>query len=216
MFVKKDSPDDLDPFNAIAQAFSHFTFERSWGHFLVNDLQGVVGHLLTDPSIQTLDHERFKLAETNLYEEGFKFFFVAHECNSICRKLELNSGNYEFRERWPTIEPTVCCSNKLCRRIVRLAGRHESEKFPGYHWCSECWPQLQSSMVRWICMAPGPNHEYDMSKLFCESQGQLAPRRCLEHVEKDKRVSSAAVVGGGLWSRMKVGGPKRTISGRSW
>jgi hypothetical protein len=222
MFVKEDSLDEPDPFNQIAQAFSHFTFERSWGHFLVNDLQGV-GHLLTDPAIQTLDHERFKLAETNLYEEGFKFFFVAHECNSICRKLELKSnremvvsGHYEFRERWPTIEPTVCCSNKLCRRIVRLASTHESEKFPGYHWCSACWPQLQSSMVRWICMAPGPNHEFDMSKFFYESQGQLAPRRCPEHVEKDKSVSSAAVVGGNLWSRMKAVGPKRSISGRSW
>lgn len=222
MFVKEDPPDEPDPFNQIAQAFSHFTFERSWGHFLVNDLQGV-GHLLTDPAIQTLDHERFKLAETNLYEEGFKFFFVAHECNSICHKLELKSnremvisGNYEFRERWPTIELTVCCSNKLCRRIVRLESTHESDKFPGYHWCSACWPQLQSSMIRWICMAPGPNHEFDMSKFFYESQGQLAPRRCPNHLEKDKSVSSAAVVGGSLWSRMKANGPKRFISGRSW
>ncbi|OCK93318.1 uncharacterized protein K441DRAFT_566400 [Cenococcum geophilum 1.58] len=222
MFVKEDPPDEPDPFNQIAQAFSHFTFERSWGHFLVNDLQGV-GHLLTDPAIQTLDHERFKLAETNLYEEGFKFFFVAHECNSICHKLELKSnremvisGNYKFRERWPTIELTVCCSNKLCRRIVRLASTHESDKFPGYHWCSVCWPQLQLSMIRWICMAPGPNHEFDMSKFFYESQGQLAPRRCPIHLEKDKSVSSAAVVGGSLWSRMKANGPKRSISGRSW
>jgi len=222
LFVKEDPPDEPDPFNQIAQAFSHFTFERSWGHFLVNDLQGV-GHLLTDPAIQTLDHERFKLAETNLYEEGFKFFFVAHECNSICHKLELKSnremvisGNYKFRERWPTIELTVCCSNKLCRRIVRLASTHESDKFPGYHWCSVCWPQLQSSMTRWICMAPGPNHEFDMSKFFYESQGQLAPRRCPIHLEKDKSVSSAAVVGGSLWSRMKANGPKRSISGRSW
>jgi hypothetical protein len=113
MFVKEDSPDEPDTFNQIAQAFSHFTFERSWGHFLVNDLQGV-GHLLTDPAIQTLDPDRFKLTETNLNETGFKFFFVAHECNSICQKLELKSnremiisGNYEFRERWPAIEPTV-------------------------------------------------------------------------------------------------------------
>lgn len=222
MFVKEDPPDEPDPFNQIAQAFSHFTFERSWGHFLVNDLQGV-GHLLTDPAIQTLDHERFKLAETNLCEEGFKFFFASHECNSICHKLELKSngemvisGNYEFRERWPTLELTVCCSNKLCRRIVRLASTHESDKFPGYHWCSACWPQLQSSMIRWICMAPGPNHEFDMSKFFYESQGQLAPRRCPIHLEKDKSVSSAAVVGRSLWSRMKAHGPKRSISGRSW
>ena len=222
MFVKEDPPDEPDPFNQIAQAFSHFTFERSWGHFLVNDLQGV-GHLLTDPAIQTLNHERFKLAETNLYEEGFKFFFVAHECNSICHKLGLKSnremiisGNYKFRERWPTMEPTLCCSNKLCRRIVRPASTHESDNFPGYHWCSACWPQLQSSIIRWICIAPGPNHEFDMSKFFYESQGQLAPRRCPIHLEKDKSVSSAAVVGGSLWSRMKADGPKRSISGRSW
>ncbi|KAI9861620.1 MAG: hypothetical protein M1813_005230 [Trichoglossum hirsutum] len=220
MFVKEDSPDD--PFNQIAQAFSHFTFERSWGHFLVNDLQGV-GHLLTDPSIQTLDHERFKLAETNLYEEGFKFFFVAHECNSACHKLELKSnremvisGNYEFRERWPPMEATVCCSNKLCRRIVRLVSTHESDKFPGYHWCNVCWPQLQSSVVQWICMAPGPNHEFDVSRFFYESQGQPTPRRCPRHLEKDKTVSSASVVGGSLWSKMKAGGHKRFISGRSW
>jgi hypothetical protein len=220
MFVKEDSPDD--PFNQIAQAFSHFTFERSWGHFLVNDLQGV-GHVLTDPSIQTLDHERFKLADTNLYEEGFKFFFVAHECNSTCQKLGLksnremvSSGTYEFRESWPTMEATVCCSNKLCRRIVRLASTHESDKFPGYHWCDACWPQLQSSLVRWICMAPGPNHEFDVSRFFYESQGQLPPRRCPEHQEKDTSVSSAAVVGGSLWSKMKAGGPKKLISGRSW
>jgi hypothetical protein len=222
MFVKEDPPGEPDSFNQIAQAFSHFTFERSWGHFLVNDLQGV-GHLLTDPSIQTLDHERFKLADTNLYEEGFKFFFVAHECNSFCHKLELKSnremvvsGNYEFRERWPTIEPTVCCSNKLCRRILHLAEAKNSDKYPGHQWCSACWPQLQSSVVRWICMAPGPNHEFDVSKFFYESQGQLLPRRCPEHVEKDKSVSSAAVVGGSLWSRMKAEGPKRSISGRSW
>ena len=56
-----------DPFGQMAQAFSHFSFERSWGRFLVNDLQGV-GRVLTDPSIQTQDPERFKLNDTNLGE----------------------------------------------------------------------------------------------------------------------------------------------------
>ena len=65
-------------------------------------------------------------------------------------------------------------------------------------------------------MAPGPNHEFDVSRFFYESQGQLPPRRCPEHLEKDKTVSSAAVVGGSLWSKMKAGGPKKFISGRSW
>ncbi|RMZ84622.1 hypothetical protein DV737_g1195, partial [Chaetothyriales sp. CBS 132003] len=222
MFVKEESPDGPDPFNPIAQAFSHFTFERSWGHFLVNDLQGV-GHLLTDPAIQTRDKERFKLTDTNFNEEGFKFFFASHKCNSFCHKLELksnremvSSGQFEFREFWPTVEATVCCSNKLCRRIVRLAGTHESDTFPGHHWCDACWAQLQASMVMWICAAPGAIHEFHTSKFFYESQGQLPPRKCPEHVERDMSVSSAAVVGGSLWSRMKAAGPKRSISGRSW
>lgn len=222
MFMKEDSPENPDQFSQIAQAFSHFTFERSWGHFLVNDLQGV-GHLLTDPAIQTRDRERFKLADTNLNEEGFKFFFATHECNPTCQKLGLRSnremvasGLFEFREYWPAIEPTVCCSNKLCRRIVRLASTRESETFPSHHWCDACWAQLQASMVSWICAAPGPIHEFQMSKFFSESQGQLPPRRCPEHTERDKSVSTVAVVGGNLWSRMKADVPKRSISGRSW
>lgn len=222
MYVKEDSPGNPDPFNQIAQAFSHFTFERSWGHFLVNDLQGV-GHLLTDPSIQTRDAQRFKLSDTNLKEAGFKFFFVSHECNSYCHKLELKSkremvisGAFEFRQWWPAIEPTVCCSNKLCRRIVKLTSTHESEAFPGHHWCDACWAQLQASMIRWICVAPGPNHEFPMSRFFYESQGQFPPRRCPDHVERDRTVSTAAVMGGKMWNRMKIGGPKRSISGRSW
>jgi hypothetical protein len=222
MFVKEDSPEDPDPFNKIAQAFSHFTFERSWGYFLVNDLQGV-GHLLTDPAIQTKDRGRFNLANTNLFEAGFKFFFVTHECNTYCHELGLKSnremvvsGVFEFREYWPTIEPTVCCSNKLCRRIVHLASTHESATFPGFHWCDACWTQLQASMTRWICAAPGPNHEFDMSKFFYESQGQLPQHKCTEHREKDTSMPTAAVVGGNLWYRMKIGAPKREISGRSW
>jgi hypothetical protein len=147
------------------------------GHLLVNDLQGV-GNLLTDPAIQTHDDTWFELSDTNLGKDGFKFFFAVHECNSFCSKLGLKSnrtmfmsGNYEFREFWPTIEPTVCCSNKLCRRIIRLEGSHESDTFPGYHWCGTCWAQLQASMVHWICAAAGPHHEFDMSKFFYESQG---------------------------------------------
>ena len=115
------------PSNLWAQAFSHFTFERSRGRFLVNDLQGI-GLVLINPAIQTWDRERFKLTETNLNEEGFKFFPATHECNSVCHSLGLKSnkqmvvsGNFEFREAWPTINPTVCCSNKMCRRIVRRA-----------------------------------------------------------------------------------------------
>jgi Mg-chelatase subunit ChlD len=188
-YVNEDNPDDR--FSQAAQAFSHFTFERSQGRFLVSDLQGV-GHILTDPAIHTLNPERFKLADTNLGQEGFKFFFSTHVCNDICRKLGLKSnasmiisGIYEFRESWPSMDNTVCCSNKLCGRIVRLVSAKKSDRFLGHHWCEACWPQLCSSMVRWICVAPGPHHEFEVSKFFHESQGRSTPRTCPDHREKD-------------------------------
>ena len=63
---------------------------------------------------------------------------------------------------------------------------------------------------------PGPNHEFNISKFFYESQGQAVPRKCPEHQDRDKSVSSAAVLAESLWSHLKAGGPKRSISGRSW
>ncbi|KAF2733344.1 hypothetical protein EJ04DRAFT_468499 [Polyplosphaeria fusca] len=208
MYVNEDLPDD-HPVNAVAQAFSHFTFERSWGHFMVVDLQGV-GNLLTDPVIHTKDPERFKLNDLNMSTEGFKFFFVSHQCNHVCRELGLisdrdmaASGNYRFRERWPALEPTLCCSNKLCQSIIRLSDAKKSPKFPGYHWCDVCWPELQSSTAQWICTAPGDTHRFDVSRFFYVSQGKLPPQQCLAHVEKDANVSSAATVGGGLWALTK-------------
>lgn len=215
-----ETPDS--PAKQAAQAFSHFTFERSWGHMLIIDLQGV-GYTLTDPAIHTRDPDRFKLSGTNFNEEGFKFFFALHECNDVCRALQLQStgaqlmeGRLIFRRQWPTMDPTVCCSSKLCRRIIRLASAHATPNFPGYHWCDECWPQLEASRTRWICTGPGPTHEFDVSRFFCESQGKPVPRRCLEHMERDTTVSAAARVGGGLWSKMKSANRKKFVSGSAW
>src|SRR5206468_658688 len=111
---------------------------------------------------------------TNLGKEDFKFFFATHVCNGTCSKLGLKSnasmimsGRYKFRERWPNMDNTVCCSNKLCGRIVGLANAKKSDEFPGYHWCGACSPQLRSSMVKRICVAPGP-HEFEVSEFFYE------------------------------------------------
>jgi len=113
------------------------------------------------------------------------------------------------------MDNTVCCSNKLCGRIVRLAKAKKSNKFPGYHWCNACWPQLRSSMAKWICVAPGPHHQFKVSKFFYESQGRITPRKCPEHREKDETVSKTAVVGCKLWARLKIMIKKKSTSGKS-
>lgn len=202
-YVNDDIPAG-DPFNQAAQAFSHFTFERSRGRFLVCDLQGV-GGLLTDPAVHTRDPDRFVLSETNLGEDGFKLFFAMHECNAICRDLGLksngstleapggssgDSSSGDFRATWPKMADTVCCcSNKLCGRILQRTTANESEKFPGYQWCDQCWPQLEVFTSKRVCVAPGgggggggiPYHEFEASRFFYESQGRSTPRRCLAH-----------------------------------
>jgi hypothetical protein len=208
-----------DRFNQAAQAFSHFTFERSRGCFLVSDLQGA-DHLLTDPAIHTLDPERFKLCDTNLGQEGFKFFFSTHVCNGICGRLGLKSnrsmivsGMYKFRETWPSMDNTVCCSNKLCGVIVRLTSAKKSDKFPGHHWCDACWPQLRSSMIKYICVSPGPRHEFDVSEFFYVSQGRRMPRKCPEHRGEDVTVPRTSVVGSNHWDRLKFAKTMKLVGG---
>ncbi|KAK1778531.1 hypothetical protein QBC45DRAFT_161289 [Copromyces sp. CBS 386.78] len=185
-----------NPSHLAAQAFSHFTFERSRGRFLVCDLQGV-GEMMTDPAIHTLDPERFKLSGTNLGSEGFLLFFAFHECNLLCHKLGLKSsgeglaaemdgmGSPVFREDWPAMPETVCCSNKLCGRILRRAKKNQSDHCPGYHWCDECLPQLETFKVRQMCTGPGKYHEFEVSRFFFESQGRATPTKCVNHREGD-------------------------------
>jgi len=213
-YVKDNSK---DRFNQAAQTFSHFTFERSQGRFLVSDLQGV-GNLLTDPAIHTGDHERFKLTDTNLGREGFKFFFATHVCNDICNKLGLKSnaamirtGKYEFREKWPSMDKTTCCSNKLCGKIVRLSSAKRSRKLPGYYWCEACWPQLNSTMVKWTCKAEEPHHDFEVSEFFYESQGRMTPRKCAKHREDDLVKPRTGWFNCRLWTMLKSATKKRPI-----
>ena len=49
-----EEPAEIHSISETAQAFSHYTFERSGGKLLVSDLQGVEG-TLTDPAIHTMD-----------------------------------------------------------------------------------------------------------------------------------------------------------------
>ncbi|KAK4228864.1 hypothetical protein QBC38DRAFT_508680 [Podospora fimiseda] len=129
------------PANQAAQAFSHFTFERSKGKFLVCDLQGA-GEFLTDPVVHTADENRFKLSRTNVGFEGMKLFFMSHECNDVCSRLELRSSRSTiksdtpiFRETWPPMADAVCCPNKMCERILRRNEANSLARYLGYHWC---------------------------------------------------------------------------------
>ncbi|KAE9208902.1 hypothetical protein PF005_g12025 [Phytophthora fragariae] len=69
-----------------AQAFSHFTWQKTYGELMVVDLQGV-GRVFTDPQIHSTHGDKFGCG--NLSDAGMTAFFATHECNSVCRALKL-------------------------------------------------------------------------------------------------------------------------------
>ncbi|KAF6785376.1 mhck ef2 kinase domain family protein [Colletotrichum sojae] len=191
--------------NKAALASSHFTFERSWGSFL--------------------DEKRFPLNDTNLGDAGFKFFFTSHKCNDICSRLNLRttkeqcaSVDFQFREDWPTMNTTLCCSSKLCRRIIQLAAANKFSDFAGHFLCDGCWPQLQKFMDTYYCEEGDGPHEFAMFRFFYESQGEPVPQKCVKHREIAQSMSNAASVGASLWNRSKTADSlgKKSSSGRIW
>ena len=118
------------PFDLTAQAFSHYTFERSKGDMLVTNLRRIGSHFV-DPTIHTKDDKRFSYSETNLSSEGIEMFFETHRCNDVCRRLRLslhknNPMDYslffsETPNRTKSIQLSYC-SNSLCQAIPSTLG----------------------------------------------------------------------------------------------
>jgi len=103
------------------QAFSHFSYERSRGNFMVVDLQGVFSvkdddgskvYELTDPVIhqherlrrrsRRQDHNRgtdvgkkWNFGRTDRGINGMKAFFETHKCTDACRLLGLSEVDAE-------------------------------------------------------------------------------------------------------------------------
>jgi hypothetical protein len=79
-------------------AFSHFTYVRSGGRFMVVDLQGAlqtdaegkITYMLTDPAIHHRRQRRSstpkrQYGRTDLGRQGMRAFFETHTCNCICK-----------------------------------------------------------------------------------------------------------------------------------
>lgn len=75
-----------------AQAFSHFTYEKSQGKVMVLDIQGS-GYTLYDPEIASADLQSedggYQFCTGNLARNAIESFFEVHQCNSYCKLLKL-------------------------------------------------------------------------------------------------------------------------------
>ena len=75
-----------------AEAFSHFTYQKSGQQLMVVDIQGV-GHQLFDPEIATStlmdDDMSIFFCCGNLSTQAITKFKAVHVCNKFCNMLEL-------------------------------------------------------------------------------------------------------------------------------
>ena len=75
-----------------AQAFAHFTYEKSEGKLIVSDIQGA-GNNLYDPEIASLcllgEEGNYMFCTGNLSKITIKSFIAVHECNKFCKLLGL-------------------------------------------------------------------------------------------------------------------------------
>lgn len=78
-------------FNDVAQAFSHYSFQKSDGYILVCDLQGSLNNL-TDPIILSKNKTHL---QGDLSIPGITHFFQTHKCNQICKDLGLEKMDGE-------------------------------------------------------------------------------------------------------------------------
>lgn len=91
------------------QAFSHFTYQKSTGAFMVVDLQGVFSinrdgtklYQLTDPVIHKHSKKKnrrtrkWSFGRTDRGEKGMKAFFETHKCTDACKLLGLTEVDAE-------------------------------------------------------------------------------------------------------------------------
>ena len=75
-----------------AQAFAHYTYEKSEGKVMVLDIQGS-GYTLYDPEIASTEIQNedgsYQFCTGNLAGKAIESFFENHQCNCYCKFLKL-------------------------------------------------------------------------------------------------------------------------------
>jgi len=196
-----------EEFAASAQAFSHFSWQFTYGSLMVVDLQGV-NYVLTDPQIHTEGDGRGLFGEGNLGDRGIASFFASHVCNSVCASLKLvpfASGEDTLckegvRLRHAKVESAddMCSKERqmeiscgLCGDIFQTAhGKFIEQKNKAREiYCEECAVKV-SSVETAVCIVCGIEMKY--SEYWYRMRGMERPKSC-RTCKEDARKAAALI-----------------------
>eukprot|EP00163_Fabomonas_tropica_P009923 TRINITY_DN1986_c0_g1_i1.p1 TRINITY_DN1986_c0_g1~~TRINITY_DN1986_c0_g1_i1.p1 ORF type:complete len:557 (-),score=129.56 TRINITY_DN1986_c0_g1_i1:172-1842(-) len=167
---------DADHRKNTPQAFTHATFELSDNKTMVCDIQGV-NELYTDPQVHTYEVSGLG-GEGNLGVKGFALFFYTHECNALCRGLNLKPFQVHRPQGW--VAPgtlssrseqqqnlgTIVAKDLLTKRLSFAKAKHRRSHGGG----SLSRSISRKSLDRLTASLPGAKAALDSITRFAETQ----------------------------------------------
>ena len=115
---------------AIAQAFSHFTYEYSLGSLIIVDIQGIIFKDTFHLGNPVIHSEVYKghFGGTNCGKVGIMRFFKTHICNEYCKQLGLHDPKSFHDPKNPNHEKL---NGILSKRVPDEELQHLYDKFEG-------------------------------------------------------------------------------------
>lgn len=185
----------LNHSSQVAQAFSHFSWQITKGYLMIVDLQGV-GGVLTDPQIHCIDSKKF--GKGNLGYVGIMKFFLTHQCNDFCKKLELihpkskiNIGSdYDFfvDKFVPPIEDKLI--NKICDICLKpymasTKDLYDKKKKCWDSFCTQCELKRKSTFTEGKCVKC--HWKFKSSAFIYQMRREEFPKTCQKCTTETRR-----------------------------
>ncbi|RUP44965.1 kinase-like domain-containing protein [Jimgerdemannia flammicorona] len=177
---------------ATAQAYSHFTWQKSGNKLIVVDLQGVA-YIMTDPVIHSVNPPH-SFGSTDFGREGVDSFFSTHRCNYVCDMLNLTRHPMQPRDPISTITNQlqqaneqsgprqVNCNAAGCSALVEIGqgGVLGAAATMSDIYCNSCKRRMRLNQT-FTCNMSGCKIKFSITPYRYTARGEDPPTRCPAH-----------------------------------